>query len=139
MKSLCSRSSLVFFFLMRRRPPRSTRTDTLFPYTTLFRSSKPGRRDECRSGGGAFCGRQRRRHAVDGWQVTLIDPAVRKGPCALPLFSGANPAPNGPHLRLFPFPAKFRIRHLATEGAEPGVPIAHSHAPPHPTYRTPTT
>src|SRR3546814_1270347 len=30
--------SLVFFFLMIRRPPRSTRTDTLFPYTTLFRS-----------------------------------------------------------------------------------------------------
>src|SRR3546814_20532069 len=26
---------------MRRRPPRSTRTDTLFPYTTLFRSGKP--------------------------------------------------------------------------------------------------
>src|SRR3546814_12593333 len=32
-------SSFVFFFLMRRRPPRSTRTDTLFPYTTLFRSA----------------------------------------------------------------------------------------------------
>src|SRR3546814_14307841 len=30
---------LYFFFLMIRRPPRSTRTDTLFPYTTLFRSS----------------------------------------------------------------------------------------------------
>src|SRR3546814_8015902 len=29
---------LSFFFLMIRRPPRSTRTDTLFPYTTLFRS-----------------------------------------------------------------------------------------------------
>src|SRR3546814_3976051 len=28
---------LFFFFLMIRRPPRSTRTDTLFPYTTLFR------------------------------------------------------------------------------------------------------
>src|SRR3546814_3148765 len=27
-----------FFFLMIRRPPRFTRTDTLFPYTTLFRS-----------------------------------------------------------------------------------------------------
>src|SRR3546814_12397679 len=27
-----------FFVLMIRRPPRSTRTDTLFPYTTLFRS-----------------------------------------------------------------------------------------------------
>src|SRR3546814_5412531 len=31
--------SFVFFFLMIRRPPRSTRTDTLFPYTTLFRSA----------------------------------------------------------------------------------------------------
>src|SRR3546814_13744326 len=29
----------IFFFLMIRRPPRSTRTDTLFPYTTLFRSA----------------------------------------------------------------------------------------------------
>src|SRR3546814_8455024 len=29
------------FFLMRRRPPRSTRTDTLLPYTTLFRSGVP--------------------------------------------------------------------------------------------------
>src|SRR3546814_4785741 len=36
-------SSLIctsFFCGMIRRPPRSTRTDTLFPYTTLFRSSK---------------------------------------------------------------------------------------------------
>src|SRR3546814_2505269 len=30
--------STYVFFLMLRRPPRSTRTDTLFPYTTLFRS-----------------------------------------------------------------------------------------------------
>src|SRR3546814_6714589 len=30
----------MFFFLMIRRPPRSTRTDTLFPYTTLFRSQR---------------------------------------------------------------------------------------------------
>src|SRR3546814_3720576 len=29
---------VLFFCLMIRRPPRSTRTDTLFPYTTLFRS-----------------------------------------------------------------------------------------------------
>src|SRR3546814_13824178 len=35
-------SFFFFFFLMIRRPPRSTRTDTLFPYTTLFRSrNKP--------------------------------------------------------------------------------------------------
>src|SRR3546814_1202407 len=31
-------SCIFFFFLMIRRPPRSTRTATLFPYTTLFRS-----------------------------------------------------------------------------------------------------
>src|SRR3546814_7086319 len=37
-----------FFFLMIRRPPRSTRTDTLFPYTTLFRSIHlPGARKRC--------------------------------------------------------------------------------------------
>src|SRR3546814_20580892 len=30
------------FFLMIRRPPRSTRTYTLFPYTTLFRSQAHG-------------------------------------------------------------------------------------------------
>src|SRR3546814_12911431 len=35
---LCISLICVFFFLMIRRPPRSTRTDTLFPYTTLFRS-----------------------------------------------------------------------------------------------------
>src|SRR3546814_16368758 len=34
----------LFFFLMIRRPPRSTRTDTLFPYTTLFRSRQDPRR-----------------------------------------------------------------------------------------------
>src|SRR3546814_14504418 len=39
---------MVFlFFLMIRRPPRSTRTDTLFPYTTLFRSF-PGRQGAAR-------------------------------------------------------------------------------------------
>src|SRR3546814_10189160 len=36
MCALCVHLSV--FFLMIRRPPRSTRTDTLFPYTTLFRS-----------------------------------------------------------------------------------------------------
>src|SRR3546814_16269371 len=39
-RSLCSISLLFrFFFLFIRRPPRSTRTDTLFPYSTLFRSA----------------------------------------------------------------------------------------------------
>src|SRR3546814_18458185 len=35
-------SIYFFFFLMIRRPPGSTRTDTLFPYTTLFRSPIAG-------------------------------------------------------------------------------------------------
>src|SRR3546814_8449130 len=35
---MCSFFFTLFFFLMVRRSPRSTRTDTLFPYTTLFRS-----------------------------------------------------------------------------------------------------
>src|SRR3546814_9101852 len=44
MYTLCTTDALVFF-LMIRRPPRSTRTDTLFPYTTLFRS-RPVRGDQ---------------------------------------------------------------------------------------------
>src|SRR3546814_8153486 len=40
---------------MIRRPPRSTRTDTLFPYTTLFRSSPPSRSPRS----GAACWRSR--------------------------------------------------------------------------------
>src|SRR3546814_8131143 len=55
--------TFVFFFVMLRRPPRSTRTDTLFPYTTLFRSpgdvvvvgdlvrEMAGREPCCRPGG----------------------------------------------------------------------------------------
>src|SRR3546814_838132 len=39
---LVSSVYVFVFFLMIRRPPRSTRTDTLFPYTTLFRSAAPG-------------------------------------------------------------------------------------------------
>src|SRR3546814_21100878 len=45
---------------MIRRPPRSTRTDTLFPYTTLFRSLRPG--PERPSGPGAVA--DGRRHRV---------------------------------------------------------------------------
>src|SRR3546814_17100028 len=53
----CVMIFILFFLLMIRRPPRSTRTDTLFPYTTLFRSTElqgvaqPG----CRSARGADC------------------------------------------------------------------------------------
>src|SRR3546814_6795422 len=48
--------SLLFFFLMIRRPPRSTRTDTLFPYTTLFRSRAGLREPEKPIGSYLFSG-----------------------------------------------------------------------------------
>src|SRR3546814_17769447 len=41
--SVCLVVSVFFFFLRIRRPPISTRTDTLFPYTTLFRSDGAAR------------------------------------------------------------------------------------------------
>src|SRR3546814_4911957 len=45
---------------MIRRPPRSTRTDTLFPYTTLFRSGNEARFDALLAGeAGQLVGRQR--------------------------------------------------------------------------------
>src|SRR3546814_7627575 len=52
---------LIFFFLMIRRPPRSTRTDTLFPYTTLFRSTPCVRHKLCR-GKMPFCFAEEERH-----------------------------------------------------------------------------
>src|SRR3546814_9510713 len=66
---------MLIFFLMLRRPPRSTRTDTLLPYTTLFRSRfrrrpvvraplgrrRPTRRRSSRSG----CAGTRRRAGRD--------------------------------------------------------------------------
>src|SRR3546814_18628008 len=51
---------IIIFFLMIRRPPRSTRTDTLFPYTTLFRSSPATWSSPRRCCGPAPRGRRRR-------------------------------------------------------------------------------
>src|SRR3546814_1216152 len=65
-----------FFFLMIRRPPRSTRTDTLFPYTTLFRSSK-SRQWRPGSSAGRAAGRpaRLRRH---GWQYARAQKPCRR-------------------------------------------------------------
>src|SRR3546814_14129205 len=51
---------------MIRRPPRSTRTDTLFPYTTLFRSFRGGRHRTRRQPGGLGHPRRPRRQRADG-------------------------------------------------------------------------
>src|SRR3546814_12861587 len=54
-------SLYFFFFLMIRRPPRSTRTDTLFPYTTLFRSAA---REAATRGPGRHAGRAATPHGM---------------------------------------------------------------------------
>src|SRR3546814_8396969 len=70
-----------FFFLMIRRPPRSTRTDTLFPYTTLFRSHRAGRgeadgrRHQCRSDRSAH-GQRSEEHTSELQSLMRISYAV---------------------------------------------------------------
>src|SRR3546814_15632164 len=77
---LCLFLVYTLFFLMIRRPPRSTRTDTLFPYTTLFRSprslaSHEGR-DRRRVGGHERVGGAlRRRHFACSWVIMVPTPA----------------------------------------------------------------
>src|SRR3546814_20949922 len=68
---------LFFFFLMIRRPPRSTRTDTLFPYTTLFRSVL---HNELIRGGYAWVGISAQKMGVDGGV-----PPASPLPIAIPL------------------------------------------------------
>src|SRR3546814_17484463 len=79
---------------MIRRPPRSTRTDTLFPYTTLFRSwsaliyspgrSRPEDGNECHSLASRNDGRKRWRCTVDMERVPL---------CSLRSASARSPLP----------------------------------------------
>src|SRR3546814_20565918 len=65
----------IFIFLMIRRPPRANRTDTLCPYTTLFRSEAPFRAETCCRSGSVrhrFGGEHRRgmcagAHVVDSY------------------------------------------------------------------------
>src|SRR3546814_5124718 len=52
---------------MLRRPPRSTRTDTLLPYTTLFRSVSAGREPDSRDSVGKKDERKHRAHEPARW------------------------------------------------------------------------
>src|SRR3546814_11024360 len=72
----------VLFVLMIRRPPRSTRTDTLFPYTTLFRSALSGR--------------------------SAIPPAIAFSACAFSACGDGRPFPD----EAFRFMADFEARSL---------------------------
>src|SRR3546814_10056794 len=63
---------MLFFFLMIRRPPRSTRTDTLFPYTTLFRSPPHHRRQGSGAGAAHDQGMPRRSRQAAAAAVKLL-------------------------------------------------------------------
>src|SRR3546814_10998810 len=58
----------VLFFLMIRRPPRSTRTDPLFPYTTRFRSERAMRVSRMLEEVGLAGYERRRPHQMSGGQ-----------------------------------------------------------------------
>src|SRR3546814_6310288 len=76
----------MFFLLIIRQPPRSTRTDTRFPYTTLFRSRGPGGRCAAPAPAAPPCGRSR-------WRQCLRKLCLRRrGPWAL--------GSDGEHLRV---------------------------------------
>src|SRR3546814_13934479 len=85
---------MFFFFLMLRGPPRSTRTDTLFPDATLFRSLAGGLRRRRRGQEGHALRRARRQYAVPRgagparpqaiWPRRRI---VRRGRAPAPLFA----------------------------------------------------
>src|SRR3546814_6426374 len=74
----------MFFFLMIRRPPRSTRTDTLFPYTTLFRSNHHAHSHRCEDNQqrifrpGNTAHREKARRNYDGYRCCNIDQQLRK-------------------------------------------------------------
>src|SRR3546814_5315200 len=59
---------------MIRRPPRSTRTDTLFPYTTLFRSCRSRRATSAKLGSPASAGSAR--HSPGSSEMTMTKAAI---------------------------------------------------------------
>src|SRR3546814_11599204 len=84
---------------MERGPPRSTRTDTLFPYTTLFRSGRG--RAAARRAGGTGGGRGA------GRQLRSTDPAGRRGQAVLERganMSAGHDKPKHPHHLVDPSP-----------------------------------
>src|SRR3546814_10338920 len=60
---MLSLSMSAVFFIMIRRPPRSNRTDTLFPYTTLFRSQHQFDHDALA---------RQQRHRIDQQRLRLL-------------------------------------------------------------------
>src|SRR3546814_18051139 len=125
-----------FFFLMLLRPPSSTRTDTLFPYTTLFRSPHP-RRSTRHDRRAARRDPQRR---LDGrltaWAVDgglLCHQGVR--PVLLRSAERGDEAAQYPRHRALPRPATHRIRRHRQRPRTQTLPPPRQ---PPPTHRPPS-
>src|SRR3546814_15407123 len=78
----------LLFFLMIRRPPRSTRTDTLCPYTTLFRSHSSEAAARCArsslartstDGGDNSSGVQKIRRRRSHWPAARVEVSITIG------------------------------------------------------------
>src|SRR3546814_5137790 len=83
---MCFGCVLSFFFVMIRLPPRSTRTDTLFPYTTLFRSKVAVvRYDQARG----LC-RFHRADEIDDGAREILAVGVGPKPCVVGEIGGAD-------------------------------------------------
>src|SRR3546814_18381131 len=85
-------SPYILFFLMIRRPPRSTRTDTLFPYTTLFRSAREVSTDAARHRDARFRAEFDRLHALAAGGARRRCRVARVGGAAARVPHGPRPA-----------------------------------------------
>src|SRR3546814_14204388 len=112
----------IVFFLMIRRPPRSTRTDTLFPYTTLFRSRRSARWARSPSAEGDR-GRPARKGSRGPASVSpSVWPAPRRSEGRHT--SRARSAAGGPGVRLAPAGRDLRRRTAAQNACWAGPPAA---------------
>src|SRR3546814_17509483 len=112
--------SVLVFLLMIRRPPKSTRTDTLLPYTTLFRSFEPYRFAQMRSLGAQSA-------AIGGMFCVSFDDG-----CALCRGGGADAAPHAAIgaggadcCHTTPCRASARLIRMRTASTLTGVPRVH--------------
>src|SRR3546814_12291352 len=106
----------LFFFLMIRRPPRSTRTDTLFPYTTLFRSGgNRVRRPDSRE---PACRRARCPWHISSTRRTRTAVRHRDGCGHLHRRSAGTPSESDDSTALY---STWRINDEAQSGRQPGL------------------
>src|SRR3546814_8472479 len=87
---------MFILFLMIRRPPRSTRTDTLFPYTTLFRSFLESQGIQAAEPGE---NNRRRLGAITVLQLPAHDACLSTSPSVLHRTTRAAKAPENEHSR----------------------------------------